>query len=89
MGNIGTEVGRIIRAQKQNDSQALNNARDRALELFDLTITDPRRKHQLKEIIRAREVLVDALSEKTSFGYDLQSIDKYFMQFAIASRLNR
>ncbi len=89
MGNIGTEVGRIIRARKQNDQVAMNNALERSLELFDLTISDDRRKHQLKEIIRAREVLVDSLATKTAYHSDLASIDKYFMHFAIAARLNR
>lgn len=87
MGNIGTEVGRIVRAKNQNDQQALDNARDRSLELFDLTIADPKRKHQLKEIIRAREILVDCLDENI-YNSDLASIDKYFMNFAMAARLN-
>lgn len=89
MGNIGTEVGRVIRARKQNDKIASDNAVERALELFDLTITDPRRKNQLKEIIRAREVFVDAISDKKEYNVDLESTDKYLMQFAMASRLNR
>ena len=89
MGNIGTEIGRVLRARKQNNPIALENARDRALELIDLTIADPNRKHQLKEIIRAREVFIDSLATKKAYRSDLVSIDKYFMHFAIASRLNR
>ena len=89
MGNIGTEVGRIIRAEKQNNQVAKNNALERCLELFDLTISDRRRIHQLKEIIRAREVLVDSMADQKEYYSDLASIDKYFMHFAVASRLNR
>jgi hypothetical protein len=89
MGNIGTEVGRIIRAKKQNDQVAMNNALDRALELFDLTMSDGRRKHQLREIARTREVLIDSLAERKEYHSDLTSIDKYLMHFAVASRLSR
>lgn len=88
MGNIGTEVGRIIRAKKQNDQVALDNALYRGLELLDLTVSDNRRKHQLKEILRAREILVDSVAERKDYNSDLASIDKYFMHFAIASRLS-
>lgn len=88
MGNIGTEIGRIIRAKEKNDQPAVDNALDRCLELIDLTIRDSRRKHQLKEITRAREIIVDSLAEKKDYNSDLASIDKYFMHFAIASRLN-
>ncbi len=89
MGNIGTEIGRMRRAENRNNEEAMQNATDRALELLDLTIADPRRTNQLKEIARAREVLLDALSEKPEYGSNLADIDKYFMQFAIAARLNR
>jgi hypothetical protein len=88
MGNIGSEVGRVIRAQKQNDKVAFDNAVERSLELFDLTISDPRRKNQLKEIARAREVFVDALLEKTTLNSSLADSDKYLMQFAIAAKIN-
>lgn len=77
-----------MRAKEKNDQSALDNALDRCLELFDLTISDNRRRHQLKEITRAREVLIDSLAEGKDYNSDLDSIDKYFMHFAIASRLN-
>jgi hypothetical protein len=88
MGNIGTEVGRALRAQKQNDTVALENATERTLELFDLTMADPRIITRLKEIARARECFVDALSENSEYKSSLEDLDKYFMQFAIAARLS-
>ncbi|MDD3480852.1 MAG: hypothetical protein PHW75_01320 [Patescibacteria group bacterium] len=89
MGNIGTEVGRVLRAKKRNEDNTLRMATDRALELFDLTISDERRKKQLKEITRAREVFLDALSNEPIYNSNLTEIDDYFMKFAIAARLNK
>ena len=89
MGNIGTEVGRVIRAKNRRDKDSEKNAIDRALELFDLTISDPKRKKQLKEITRAREVFLDSLEKSPGYKSDLSEVDKYFMQFAIAARLHR
>ncbi|HDP69971.1 MAG TPA: hypothetical protein ENN38_04065 [Actinobacteria bacterium] len=88
MGNIGTEIGRVIRAKKQNDNVSFINAVDRTLELFDLTISDRNRRGQLKEIVRAREVFLDSLEESPEYRSNLVEIDKYFMHFAMAARLN-
>ena len=88
MGNIGMEVGRVIRAHKKGDTVGFSNAVDRVLELFNLTIKDPRRKDRLKEITRAREVFLDALSERPEYNSSLEDMDTYLMKFAIAARLN-
>jgi hypothetical protein len=79
MGNIGSEVGRVARARDEISRQ---KAFERALELFDLTAGDPKRAHQLKEILRARELFVQEALERN----DLSDFDKYFMNFAIAAR---
>lgn len=88
MGNIGTEIGRVIRAKKTNNEPALANAVDRTLDLFDLTISDPNRLGQLKEIVRAREIFTDSLSKNPVYGSSLEDIDKYFLSFARAARIN-
>jgi hypothetical protein len=85
MGNIGTEIGRILHARKRNDLAAQNNALCRALELFDLTVSDPRRKHQLKEILRARELLLIVFKKNQFTNQSLpKSID-----ISCSSRLRR
>jgi hypothetical protein len=89
MGNIGSEVGRVARAKKQGDTKAYNNALDRALELFRLTIADPNRKDQLKEILRSKEVFLDALLDKPEYKSNVDDIDRYFFNFALAARINR
>lgn len=88
LGNIGSEVGRAIRAKTQDNQDRLLPALDRALELFDLTITDPRLAHRLKEILRAREVVCDFLVGDNEFASTSESLEAYFMQFAMAARLH-
>lgn len=88
MGNIGSEVRRAFRA-KGKDEKSFNNAVERTLELIDLTVADPKRKHHLKEILRAREVFCDAISGRGQYKSSLSDVDRYFMQFAMAARLKK
>lgn len=87
LGNVGSEVDRAIRAHAQGRGDRLEMALDRALELFDLTASDPRWKlHQRREILRAREqfcrIFFDATAEPDLANY----LSKYFLQFAVAAR---
>ena len=59
LGNVGSEVGRMLRSRGRDD-RLMWNAFDRALELLDLTLADLRWRDRLREIARAREVLCDA-----------------------------
>src|SRR5438309_10337050 len=67
LGNIGSEVGRAIQAKTAANSDRSAAALERALELFDLTIADPRLAQRLKEIIRAREVVCDFLAGNNNY----------------------
>lgn len=87
LGNIGSEVGRVIRAR--GDSQRFENAVMRALELFDLTINDPRWRKRLKEITRARELFCAAISGQNEYKTSLEDLDRYFYYFAYAARAHR
>lgn len=90
MGNIGSEVGRTIIAVRSRDPQRRDGAFTRALELFDLTLQDPRWGfHRKREIARARELFCDAIVGGNTYGTDLDSLDRYFTQFAIAARRGR
>ena len=89
MGNIGSEVGRAIKSHKMNDTENRNLAIERALELFDLTANDERWKTRLKEILRAREVFCDVFFGKNSYNVPLEKLEEYFMEFAVAARINR
>jgi hypothetical protein len=58
---------------------------DRALELFDLTMSDKRWKGRLREIGRARDVFCDAVLGGSEYGSSFQNIQKYFDYFGIAA----
>lgn len=88
-GNIGTEVARAHRAQAAGNASRFEAALDRALELFDLTLEDPRWHGRRREIGRAREVVCDFLVGDNEFQSDMTSIDAYFMAFAVAARAAR
>jgi hypothetical protein len=88
LGNIGSEVSRAIRWRSRNERLA-HGALVRALELFDLTIADPRLRGsgaRLREITRAREVVVDFLAGANEYGSTAASLQRYFDVFAIAAR---
>ena len=83
LGNIGSEVSRAIKAR--GDQKKFDAAVSRALELFYLTISDPRWRKRLKELTRARELLCEAVFGNNEYG-TLEDLDRYFSQFACAAR---
>ena len=89
LANIGSEVGRATRAKSQGNDRRLAGALDRALELFDLTLADERWRGRLKEIARAREVICDFLVGNNKYGSTAESLDRYFLPFAVADRRDR
>lgn len=87
MGNIGTEVGRAARAKEAGKDERAWHALVRALELFDLTIADARwRGPRRREICRAREVVCDFIVGDNKYGESAESLDRYFLPFALAAR---
>ncbi len=62
---------------------------ERALELLDLTLADPRWRGRLREIARSRELVCDAASGGHAYGSTLADLDRYFLWFAIAARRTR
>ena len=88
LGNIGSEVSRALR-WKNKDENLYTNAIDRALELLDMTTSDPRWRMRLKELLRARELLLDAAEGGTAYHTSLQDLESYFFSFALAARSTR
>ncbi|OHB10865.1 MAG: hypothetical protein A3H60_01925 [Candidatus Zambryskibacteria bacterium RIFCSPLOWO2_02_FULL_44_12b] len=86
MGNIGSEVGRAAQAQKE-DSESFSGAATRTLELFDLTLRDERWLGRLREIGRVREIFCDIVFGEQKYKTTLTDLEKYFMNFAVAARL--
>jgi hypothetical protein len=89
LGNVGSEVGRAVKRHRQGNLEQRDKALERALELLDLTIQDPRWKLRLKEICRAREVLCDVFYGGNQYKSTPEDLEKYFFQFALAAQQQR
>ena len=88
LGNVGSEVGRM-RRWRDRDARLAAAAFERALELLDLTLADPRWRGRRREIARARELLCDAAAGGGEYGTTLDDLDRYFLAFAVAARASR
>lgn len=87
LGNIGSEVGRALKAKKQQQPERMQAAFYRGMDLLNATIDSwaERKTAALPELLIAREqfartVLTDDEDPK---------IEQYFMQFAMAARLRK
>ncbi|MCK4505874.1 MAG: hypothetical protein KAW14_09670 [Candidatus Aegiribacteria sp.] len=91
LGNVGSEVGRALKWKTRNP-QISQGAFERALELMDLTLDDPRHRRsvaRLRELARVREVLVDFLAGSNEYQSTDVSLQRYFDAFAVAAALAR
>jgi hypothetical protein len=63
---------------------------ERALELIDLTIKDPKNKGlRLKEILRSREAIVDHFMYDNEYKTTDEQWQEYFFQFNYAAAMQR
>ncbi|HEY1835543.1 MAG TPA: hypothetical protein VGG13_01855 [Candidatus Saccharimonadales bacterium] len=88
MGNIGSEVGRAYSAYRRDNSADFLGAYSRGLDLFDATAKVWALKRDVartREILRARDQFVQAMVT----GEADEALENYFMQFAMAARLQR
>lgn len=86
MANIGSEVSRTLRAK--DHPTRYWGAVTRALDLFYLTIADPRWKGRLREILRARELFAAAALGSDEYKTSLEDLDRYFDFFVRLARPN-
>ena len=87
LGNVGSEVSRHLNWRNRNDGIA-QRALERALELIDLTLDDPRHRSspsRLREICRAREVFLDYTVGPNHHGSTDANLRRYFDAFAAAA----
>ena len=81
MANIGSEVGRAAKWQGKDD-KIFYGAVTRALELFDLTLEDPKwRGGRLLELGRLKEVFCDGVLGGKEYGTKLSGLESYFLPF--------
>ena len=88
LGNTGSEVERALKWKEKENEEYSRLAFERALELIDLTIADPKNIKRLKEITRMRELLVDYFFASNEFHSTPESWRNYFLAFAVAARAN-
>ena len=86
MGNIGSEVGRALTAKREGKLDRSQAAFYRGLDLIDATarLWADQNKVGLRELLYARELFAESV---TTDKID-PTLEAYFMQFAIAARLN-
>ena len=91
MGNLASEVGRAINAKKQKDTENMDNAVIRALDLFDATIESLIKTKSIRaeEVLRSKDQFLSIINENNPSMDELNSLDRYFAQYAIAARLKR
>jgi hypothetical protein len=88
LGNVGSEVSRAVKWTGRNQGLA-RGALERALELIDLTLDDPRHRQsppRLREIARAREVVVDFFDGPNQYHTTTAGLQRYFDAYALAAR---
>lgn len=90
MGNIGSEVGRALRAKREHPED-FEPALERALDLFDATVTDllTKKPARLKEVLRSKDQFLEVAFNPKATKEEAESIERYFMQYAVAARINR
>ena len=88
LGNVGSEVDRTIRAHQAGRTARFESALERALELFDLTASDPRwHGHRCQEILRAREEFCRLFFDADVPSDSAESLRRYFLGFGYAARM--
>lgn len=91
MGNIYSEVGRSFNAKKRHSPRDMDMAVERAIDLFDATVDGliQAKSPKAKEVLRAKEEYLKAVYPSKITPKEIESLDRYFLQFAIAARLAR
>jgi len=89
LANVGCDVERTIQWRNRGDLELSRKAFDRALELLDFTIADPKNRKRLKEIVRTREALVDHFVYDNEYNTTDECWQNYFFQFNYAAAIQR
>ena len=83
LGNVGSEVSRMIKWHKR-DPNIAERAFERMLELLSATISCRTGTHRLKELTRLRELIISNwYNRQLADDASWDGFNKYFMQFAI------
>lgn len=82
LANISSELHRALAFQRRPDDR-FENARDRTIELLDLSVTDPRWRGRGSELARFREVCKDVLFGAHEYHMTGEQLEAYLLWFAL------
>lgn len=89
LANIGSDVIRAMRWKERGNQEYAWSAFERSLELFALTILDPKNKGRLHEVFRTRENWIDFFAYDNQYRATAQNFQNYFDQFAYAAAIQK
>ena len=89
MANIGSEIERTISWKRKLRPEISTRAFERALELIDLTVADPKNHSRLRELLRVREAVSDHFYFDNFYRTTPESWQRYFHSFLISTRGKR
>lgn len=91
MSNIGSEVGRYIKAKRKGNAGEFEGALARTLDLFDATIETlvAAKSIRAREVLRAKDQYLQLFFGDEDSMLDAPKLENYFMQLAVAARLHR
>lgn len=87
LGNIGSEISRANRWKEKNNKEYSQQALERGLELFDLTLADGRWSGHRRELCRAREVVCDFFAGDNAYHSTSKNLQAYFDAFAVQAQM--
>lgn len=89
LANVGCDVSRAIRHRKNGRSVDSSYAFERALELWHLTVADPKNKGRLRELTKAREAFIDFFMYDNEYNTTEEQWENYFYDFNYAAAIER
>jgi hypothetical protein len=92
LANVGMDIERTINWRRKGNQMASDAAFDRAIELLDFTIADPKHFKQggtLKELLVVREALADYFLFDNEYGSSDKLWSNYFYCYNYAAALEK
>ena len=90
LANVGTDIERAIDWKNNNNLDYSSKAFERALELLDATVADPKNKGpRRKELLRVREALIDYFVYENEYSTSDKLWQDYFYDFNYAAAIQR
>ena len=89
LAHVGSEVIRAMRWDEKDRPDYSWEAFERALELLELTVADPKNRARLRELTRLQEALADYFAGENLFRSTPRNWETYFLGFSYATSLQR